>query len=149
MLVLLRIKLLIILSFVIAESVYLPMLSLPEENECGCVDSVSNEISDCICTATGFVQIIGRKYALRLLTVIGEFESIRFNDLKSVMNDMSSSTLAIRLTELERAALIERETFNETPPRVEYRLTEEGRKLRKELFSLSKYAARKVQAAEK
>lgn len=125
------------------------MLSLPEKNECGCADSSSNEISECICMATGFVQIIGRKYALRLLTIIGEFESIRFNDLKSVMNDMSSSTLAIRLTELERAALIERETFNETPPRVEYRLTEEGGKLRKELFSLSKYAARKAQATDK
>ena len=99
-----------------------------------------------MCTATGLVQIIGRKYALRLLTVIGEKQQIRFNDLKTVMDDMSSSTLAIRLSELERAALIERRTYSETPPRVEYNLTTEGRKLRQSLFTLSKYASRKPSA---
>jgi len=121
---------------------------LPKENECGCADSDPDGISECICTASGFVQIIGRKYALRLLTIIGEYESIRFNELKNAMDDMSTSTLTIRLTELERAALIERLQFAETPPRVEYRLTEEGRKLRQSLFSLSKFAARRAQTAE-
>ena len=100
-----------------------------------------------MCPATGLVQIIGRKYALRLLTVIGDFENIRFNDLKNTMDDMSSSTLTIRLGELERAALIERQTYAETPPRVEYRLTDEGRELRHSLFALSKYASRKPSAA--
>ncbi len=108
---------------------------------------ISNEIIECICPATGLVQIIGRKYALRLLSLIGDFENIRFNDIKAAMDDMSSSTLSIRLAELERAALIKRLTFSETPPRVEYRLTEEGRELRKNLFSLSKYASRKSQAS--
>jgi DNA-binding HxlR family transcriptional regulator len=96
-----------------------------------------------MCPATGLVQIIGRKYALRLLTVIGECHSIRFNELRGAMNDMSSSTLTIRLTELERAGLIGRRTYSEIPPRVEYTLTLEGRKLRESLFSLSKFASRK------
>ncbi len=96
-----------------------------------------------MCPATGLVQIIGRKYSLRLLTVIGEYQSIRFSDLRVVMDDMSSSTLTIRLTELERAGLVERQTYSETPPRVEYRLTEEGENLRRSLFSLSRFALRK------
>ena len=121
----------------------LPILSLPDENACGCADTNSSESNECMCTATGLVQIIGRKYALRLLTVIGEHQYIRFNDLKTVMDDISSSTLTIRLSELERAALIERLTYSETPPRVEYKLTTEGRKLRQSLFTLSKYASRK------
>jgi DNA-binding HxlR family transcriptional regulator len=120
-----------------------PISSLPIENACGCAGIELSDSIECMCPATGLVQIIGRKYALRLLTVIGERESIRFNDLKSVMDDMSSSTLTIRLAELERAALIERRTFSETPPRVEYNLTPEGRELRHNLFSLSKYATRK------
>lgn len=124
----------------------LPNLSLPGENDCGCADTDSGGSIECMCTATGLVQIIGRKYALRLLTVIGEKQQIRFNDLKTVMDDMSSSTLAIRLSELERAALIERRTYSETPPRVEYNLTTEGRKLRQSLFTLSKYASRKPSA---
>ncbi len=125
----------------------LPVPNLPTENACGCVDADLGESIECMCPATGLVQIIGRKYALRLLTVIGEHQSIRFNDLKSVMDDMSSSTLTIRLAELERAALIERRTYSETPPRVEYKLTTEGRKLRQSLFALSKYASKKPSAA--
>ncbi len=50
-----------------------------------------------MCPATGLVQIIGRKYALRLLTVIGERQRMRFNELKFAMDDIISSTLTIRL----------------------------------------------------
>jgi DNA-binding HxlR family transcriptional regulator len=124
-----------------------PISSLPDDNACGCGDIESSASNECMCPATGLVQIIGRKYALRLLTVIGERQKIRFNDLKIAMDDMSSSTLAIRLAELERAALIERLTYAETPPRVEYKLTAEGSKLRRSLFALSKYASRKPKAS--
>lgn len=125
----------------------LPILSLPRENSCGCIDAKLGEANECMCPATGLVQIIGRKYALRLLTVIGERQSIRFNDLKSAMDDLSSSTLTIRLAELERAGLISRRMYSETPPRVEYKLTVEGRKLRQNLFALSKYASQKTETS--
>lgn len=126
----------------------LPILNLPLENSCGCNDNILSEANECMCPATGLVQIIGRKYALRLLTVIGEQKAIRFNDLKSVMDDMSSSTLTIRLAELERAGLISRQTYSETPPRVEYALTNEGRELRQSLFALSKYATQNSNAVQ-
>ena len=116
------------------------MSELPVENACGCIEIQAVE---CMCPATGLVQIVGRKYALRLLTVIGEGEEVRFSNLKVKMDDMSSSTLAARLAELERAGLISRRTFAESPPRVEYKLTFEGRTLRKSLFELSKYSSRK------
>jgi DNA-binding HxlR family transcriptional regulator len=114
------------------------------ENACGCGGETDEPgFIECICPTTGLVQIIGRKYALRLLTVIGERDHIRFNDLKTTMDDMSSSTLSVRLAELETTGLIARQTYAETPPRVEYRLTKEGETLRRSLFSLSKYALRK------
>ena len=116
------------------------MSDLPVENACGCAEIQTVE---CMCPATGLVQIVGRKYALRLLTVIGEGEEVRFSNLKVKMDDMSSSTLAARLAELERAGLVSRHTFPESPPRVEYKLTFEGRTLRKSLFELSKYSSRK------
>ena len=122
----------------------LSILSLPEENSCGCVDTGSSESDECMCAATGLVQIIGRKYSMRLLTVIGESRSIRFNDLRVAMDEMSSSTLTIRLAELENAGLISRQTYSEAPPRVEYAVTKEGRKLRHSLFTFSKYSSRKT-----
>jgi DNA-binding HxlR family transcriptional regulator len=121
----------------------MPILSVPEENACGCVGRNTNGEVECICSAAGLVQIIGRKYALRLLFLIGEWGRIRFGDLRGEMDDMSSSTLSIRLAELEGAGLVHREMFAEIPPRVEYTLTDVGKELRKRLFSLSKFAARK------
>ena len=121
----------------------LPILTLPKENACGCVDRAAPDGNECRCSTTGLVQIIGRKYALRLLFLIGERERMRFGDIRSEMDDMSSSTLSIRLAELEGAGLIRREMFAEIPPRVEYTLTRGGKELRKKLFALSKFAARR------
>ncbi len=117
----------------------LPILSVPEENACGCVDRASSGDGghDCLCSATGLVQILGRRYALRILFLIGERRCIRYNEIRSEMDDMSTSTLSIRLAELEQAKLIRRQMFAEIPPRVEYTLTKDGDKLRKSLFSLS------------
>ena len=118
-----------------------PILKVPGENACGCEDAGAGV--ECLCSAAGLVQIIGRKYALRLLFLIGERAPVRFNDLRGEMDDMSTSTLSIRLAELEGAGLIRREVFAEIPPRVEYTLTEDGAELRRRLFSLSKFARRK------
>jgi len=120
----------------------LPILRVPEENACGCVDRDADGV-ECICSTAGLVQIIGRKYALRLLFLIGERRTIRFNEIRSEFEDMSSSTLTIRLAELEQAGLIRRQVFAEIPPRVEYSLTADGTELRQTLFGLSKFASRK------
>lgn len=121
----------------------LRILTVPEENACGCIERTGAASHECLCSTTGLVQIMGRKYALRLLFLIGERRGMRFGDLRSKMDDMSSSTLTIRLAELERAGLINRQMFAEIPPRVEYTLTEEGEDMRKSLFALSKFASRR------
>lgn len=125
----------------------LPILTVPETNACGCMDRVvagaQTDSHECLCSTTGLVQIIGRKYALRLLFLLGERGVMRFGDLRSEMDDMSSSTLTIRLVELEQAGLITRRMFEEIPPRVEYTLTKKGEAMRKSLFNFSKFASRK------
>lgn len=119
-----------------------PILNSMEENACGCIENAVATSIECLCPATAFVQIIGRKYAVRILTTIGKNEIVRFSDLRIAVDEMSSSTLSIRLTELEGAGLIRRRTFSEVPPRVEYSLTDEGERLRGSIFSLSKFALR-------
>ncbi len=116
----------------------LAVLNLPEDNACGCMDRAGTGWHDCLCPSTGLVQIIGRKYALPLLSLIAERSRIRFNEIRNEMDHISSSTLSIRLAELELAGLIHRQTFPEIPPRVEYSLTTAGDELRKSLVSLAK-----------
>ena len=45
------------------------------------------------------------------------------------MKGFSSKTLAKRLKELEKSGILERQAYNEIPPRVEYRLTDKGQEL--------------------
>jgi DNA-binding HxlR family transcriptional regulator len=47
-----------------------------------------------------------------------------------------SSTLVIRLKELQKAGILERQVFNEIPPRVEYRLTDKGQELVESIIGL-------------
>ena len=48
----------------------------------------------------------------------------------------SSKTLAARLKELQRSGMLERHSYNETPPRVEYNLTVKGQELVESIVNL-------------
>jgi HxlR-like helix-turn-helix len=48
----------------------------------------------------------------------------------------STRTLSNRLNELEKNRIVERQRYNEIPPRVEYRLTTKGRELAESLVDL-------------
>jgi DNA-binding HxlR family transcriptional regulator len=72
---------------------------------------------------------MGRRYALGLLSLVANSGIIRFNELRSRLGEVSPSTLAARLNDLEAAGLIARMVYPDTPPRVEYSLTGRGREL--------------------
>lgn len=66
----------------------------------------------------------------------------RFNEFRQAVGEIPPRTLAQRLVELERAGILERTVVDARPPRVEYRLTDEGHRLRAVLDALATYAAR-------
>ena len=94
---------------------------------CGCGARLS--AGDCLCPATPLAKVIGRRYALGLLSLVANSEVVRFNELRSRLGRVSTSTLSARLGDLERLGLIERTVYPDTPPRVEYSLTPRGREL--------------------
>jgi DNA-binding HxlR family transcriptional regulator len=54
---------------------------------------------------------------------------VRHKEFKQLLKGFSSKTLARRLKELEKGGILERQAYNEIPPRVEYRLTSKGQEL--------------------
>ena len=52
------------------------------------------------------------------------------------MKGISSKTLARRLKELEKDGILERQSYNEIPPRVEYKLTKKGQELFESIINL-------------
>jgi DNA-binding HxlR family transcriptional regulator len=64
----------------------------------------------------------------------------RFNEFRQAVGEIPPTTLAQRLVELEDAGLLEREVVDARPPRVEYRLTEQGLRLHAVLDALAVFA---------
>ncbi len=95
----------------------------------------------CFCSIEGIMGILSKKWALLIISAIGNNQKLRYNELEKRLGEISPKTLADRLKELENANIIKREAFAEIPPRVEYSLTEEGLKLRKAIMPLMEWAS--------
>jgi DNA-binding HxlR family transcriptional regulator len=67
--------------------------------------------------------------------------AVRFNEFRQSLGEIPPRTLAARLAELEQAGVLERRVIDARPPRVEYRLTERGRRLRALVEALDGWAA--------
>src|ERR1700739_1766293 len=91
--------------------------------------------------AVGAAGLRGRRWALAILWPSAEAGAVRFNEFKQTLEGIPPRTLAARLVELEDAGILERHVLDSRPPRVEYRLTEAGRRLRYVVEALSAYAA--------
>jgi DNA-binding HxlR family transcriptional regulator len=63
-------------------------------------------------------------------------EPVRYKQFKQALKGISSKTLATRLKDLEKSGVLERLSYNEIPPRVEYKLTSKGQDLVESLISL-------------
>jgi DNA-binding HxlR family transcriptional regulator len=61
---------------------------------------------------------------------------VRYIKFRHTLKGFSSKTLAARLKELQRSGILERQSYNETPPRVEYRLTIKGQELVESVINL-------------
>ncbi len=92
------------------------------------------------CPVQGVIDVISKKWALLIVAVVGSYGRLRYNGILEQVKGISPKTLADTLKELEKSGIIEREAFNEIPPRVEYYLTEDGRKLRDAVVPLLRWA---------
>ncbi len=61
---------------------------------------------------------------------------VRYKKFRETMKGISSKTLAYRLKELEKGGILERHSYNEIPPRVEYNLTAKGQELVESVIGL-------------
>jgi DNA-binding HxlR family transcriptional regulator len=66
----------------------------------------------------------------------------RFNEFKQSLGEIPPRTLAQRLVELEEAGVLVRRVVDARPPRVEYRLTEEGLRLKQVVDAVVAWAGR-------
>jgi DNA-binding HxlR family transcriptional regulator len=84
--------------------------------------------SDNTCPVCRTADIVCGKWTLLVIRDLAEGRS-RFCELERSLQGISPRTLSLRLRALEEEGIVERQTFPEVPPRVEYALTDKGRAL--------------------
>ncbi len=101
------------------------------------------------CPLQGVIDIIGKKWALLVIYEIGNHKNIRFGELKTELQGITSKSLVNTLEGLQKSKLIRKESFKEIPPRVEYSLTREGEDLYGIIIPLIQWSASRKDAVVK
>jgi DNA-binding HxlR family transcriptional regulator len=80
------------------------------------------------CPVCRTAEVVCGKWTLLVIRDLADGRS-RFCELERSLAGISPRTLSLRLRALEEEGIVQRQTFPEVPPRVEYVLTAKGRAL--------------------
>jgi DNA-binding HxlR family transcriptional regulator len=80
-------------------------------------------------TVAELLDLLGKAHTMAVLSAFAFADgSLRFSSLETEL-DVAPNTLSTRLQELTEAGLLDREAYDEVPPRVEYTPTEKAESL--------------------
>lgn len=74
-------------------------------------------------------KVLSGKWSLLILHYLDE-NVLRFNQLERLLAPITQATLTKQLRSLEESGLIVRTVYNQVPPKVEYSLSEVGKKFK-------------------
>ncbi len=84
---------------------------------------------DLRCPVARVLEIIGERWTILILRDLFRDGPRRFQDFQASMPGISPNTLSTRLKCLEEHGIVERNFYEDHPPRAEYCLTKKGRTL--------------------
>src|SRR6476620_2798387 len=99
------------------------------------------------CPVCRTADIVCAKWTLLLVRELSEGHS-RFCELERSLVGISPRTLSLRLPALEEEGIVERLSYPEVPPRVEYALTEKGLDLLPSVEDMRRYGSRWLGGSE-
>jgi DNA-binding HxlR family transcriptional regulator len=105
-------------------------------------------MSDSPCPVGSCAEIISGKWTILLIRDLADSNQ-RFCELERSLQGISPRTLSLRLRALEECGIVNRHTYPEVPPRVEYTLTEKGRALIPVIEEMRAYGRRWLLAESK
>ena len=97
------------------------------------------------CPVCRTAEIVCSKWTMLVIRDLAEGRS-RFCELERSLEGISPRTLSLRLRVLEEEGIVERRTYPEVPPRVEYSLTDKGRALLPLIEDMRTYGTRWLNA---
>jgi DNA-binding HxlR family transcriptional regulator len=98
------------------------------------------------CPVRDVLNRVGDKWSILIISVLGEFGTMRFNQINSTISGISQKMLTVTLKTLEADGLISRKIYPQVPPRVEYTLTPLGQSLLPAITTLAEWAIENMPA---
>lgn len=92
------------------------------------------------CPVDNTFKIIGKKFTVHILRNMNLLNHKRFNQLLESIEGINPKTLSVRLREMEKSGLITRKIYPDTPPRVEYSVTEKGLALKPVILAMAEFS---------
>lgn len=86
------------------------------------------------------LDIFGGKWDSRVICVLNALGTLRYSELRHQMGNITDAVLASTLKKLMANGIIQRKSYDEVPPRVEYSLTERGESVVPILQSICEWA---------
>lgn len=72
------------------------------------------------------LDVFGGRWKSRIICVLSAKHTLRYSELRNELANISDAVLSSEIKELMASGMIERHSYDEVPPRVEYSLTEKG-----------------------
>ena len=85
------------------------------------------------------ISVLSGRWKLSIIGYLLRTERMRYSELKNTVIGISERMLINQLRELEKDGLIERISYPEVPPRVEYKLSKKGKSLENILIEMSNW----------
>ncbi len=86
------------------------------------------------------LAIFGGKWKSRIICVLSAQKTLRYSEIRKEMYNITDAVLAATLKELIQDGIINRRSYDEIPPRVEYCLTQKGETIVPILQSICQWA---------
>lgn len=86
------------------------------------------------------LEIFGGKWDSRVICVLAAKEVLRYSEIRKEMGNITDAVLSNTLKQLITNEIVVRKSYDEIPPRVEYRLTDKGKSVVPILQSICKWS---------
>ncbi|MCD7824600.1 MAG: helix-turn-helix transcriptional regulator [Clostridiaceae bacterium] len=86
------------------------------------------------------INIFGGKWNSRIICVLADMGTLRYSKIRKEMGNITDAVLTGSLKELITEGIVDRKSYDQIPPRVEYSLTEKGMSVVPILQSICKWS---------
>ena len=86
------------------------------------------------------LDVFGGKWDSRIICVLAAKKTLRYSELRKELSNITDTVLTASLKSLIKNEIVNRKSYDEIPPRVEYSLTEKGSSVIPILQSICRWA---------